>query len=102
MQSLDRPEREKRLGLANRAYERYNFGPDVQFIESDAWDTSEPEDFTRLLYITFTGEEESTRVSFHVRFDETGAVDDVYGLETRGGNEIGHYPLEDKKRVPSW
>lgn len=56
------------------------------------------------MYIQYDDDAEnadSHKVSFHVRFDEAGRVDDVYALETEHGNEIGQRgDLETKADTP--
>jgi len=81
-----------RYAKADRAYEVYNFGAGVTVVDSDNWDTTDLDDFTKIVYVAYDEfpDSDSQKVSFHVRFDNSGCIDDVYALEMRNGNEIGY------------
>ena len=78
--------------LADDEFEHYDFGEGVQVCASDNWDKNDAHDFTKIVYVRFDDDapnEDSERVSFHVRFAPDGSVNDVYGLLMRNGSEIG-------------
>lgn len=86
---------DEREALADEEFARYEFGEGVTVSESDNWDTNEPDDFTKIVYITADDDPpdaDSERVSFHVRFNPDGSVDDAYGLLMRTGGDIGSRP----------
>ena len=81
-----------RESLADEALANYQFGDGVTVVGSDNWCKDDIDDFTKIVYIM--GDEEnpdsdSERVSFHVRFSETGCVSEAYGLLMRTGGDIG-------------
>ncbi len=82
-----------RIALADEEFECYEFGDDVKVVSSSNWDTSDPLDLTKIVYIDDVdggqGITDSERVSFHTRFHEDGTVSEVYGLLMRTGAEIG-------------
>lgn len=81
-----------RTHLAEDEVESYDFGDGVTVVAQDGWDTSDLDDLTKIVYVAFDddkAEDDSHKVSFHVRFDAAGAVDDVYALEMAHGNDIG-------------
>lgn len=78
--------------LADEEVASYDFGEGVKVVAKDGWDTSDLNDLTQIVYVEYDDdkpEDDSHKVSFHVRFDAEGAVDDAYGLEMRHGNDIG-------------
>ena len=80
-----------RSDIADAEFERYDFGPDVTVLQSDNWDTSDKDDLTKIVYIEGDSQDEdSERISFHVRFNPDGTVDDAYGLLMRNGADIGN------------
>lgn len=86
-----------REALADAEFEQYEFGDGVTVSESDNWDRSEANDFTKIVYITCDDDApdaDSEKVSFHVRFNTDGSVDDAYGLLMRTGADIGSRPAE--------
>lgn len=82
---------DRRLRLANTAFEYYCFGEDVEVTGADGWDSSDSSDFTRMVYISGPTDagDSADRVSFHVRFDPDGVVRGVYGLLMSNGGRIG-------------
>jgi hypothetical protein len=84
-----------RTSLATAAFERYVFGEGVIVEGHDSWDTNDRDDYTKIVYVTFDdsegGDVSSSKLSFHVTFDVTGAIDEVYALEMKHGNLIGHH-----------
>jgi hypothetical protein len=92
-----------RESLADQEFEAYEFGDGVTVSESDNWDKNDPEDFTKIVYITCEGDlpdADSERVSFHVRFNDDGTIDDAYGLLMRTGAEIGSRPEVKRNLYP--
>lgn len=78
--------------LADAAFEAYEFGEGVTVVEDDNWDSNNPRDLTKIVYVTYDDdleEAETHKISFHVRFAEDGSVEDVYGLDMESGNDIG-------------
>ena len=83
---------EQREALADAEFAQYQFGDAVTVSESDNWDKNDVADFTKIVYITCDDDApdaDSERVSFHVRFNADGTVDDAYGLLMRNGSDIG-------------
>lgn len=77
---------------ANEEFENYNFGNGATVVDHDDWDTSDPRDLMKIAYVSFADddpEDDSLKISFHVRFDEKGQIDDVYGLSTGNGCKVG-------------
>ena len=86
---------EQREDLADAEFAQYQFGDGVTVSESDNWDKNDAMDFTKIVYITCDDDApdaDSERVSFHVRFNAAGSVDDAYGLLMRNGSDIGFRP----------
>jgi hypothetical protein len=78
--------------LADDALAAYDFGPDLNVVGHDGWDSSDPADFTKIVYVEGEGadpEQDSERLSFHVRFDHQGQVAEAYALCMRTGAEVG-------------
>jgi hypothetical protein len=79
---------------ADDAFEGYDFGDNVEVEDSDHWDTNEPLDYTKIVYVRYAVTDETTsKVSLHVRFYPNGSIQEVYALEMTGGNYIGHSPI---------
>lgn len=93
-----------REALADAEFELYDFGDGATVAGFDNWDTNDHADFTRMVYLTFDDDapdSDSERVSFHVRFNPDGTVDDAYGLLMRTGADIGTRPdTEDATSAP--
>jgi hypothetical protein len=92
MKMKNQLEIERREAIADAEFETYKFGEGVKVAGFDGWDTNDLDDFTKIVYIVCDDhgpEDDSIKVSFHVRFDESGNVDDVYGLVFSSGNDIG-------------
>lgn len=85
-------QREHLETLAESHYQEYDFG-DLHVSDSDGWDTSDPADFTRIVYLEDGTGGDSTRASFHVRFNPQGAVCEVYALDMASGGYIGSHPI---------
>ena len=82
----------RREEVADDEVASYNFGEGVKVVAMDGWDTSDLNDLTKIVYVEYDDDkpdDDSHKVSFHVRFDAEGAVDDAYALEMRHGNDIG-------------
>lgn len=78
--------------LADDEFESYDFGEGATVAGFSGWNKDDPRDYTRMVYLSHEDsapEADTERVSFHVRFDIDGNVDEVYGLEMRNGNQIG-------------
>ncbi len=103
MESIMMNTMQDKQNMANQAFEHYDFGEEIEIIATEGWDTSDPGDFIRVAYAINTEEqnEDSEKISFHVRFNEADLVEDVYALECRTGNEIGHYPTPKRTNQPS-
>lgn len=85
----------QRAAVADAEFEAYDFGEGVTVAAHDNWDTNEADDFTKMVYIVCDDDPpdaDSERVSFHVRFNRDGTVDDAYGLLMRNGADIGFRP----------
>lgn len=81
-----------RQSTADDEFAKYNFGEGVTVEESDGWNTDDKDDYTKIVYVSYDDdapEDDSHKVSFHVRFTPDGKVDDVYALEMERGNDIG-------------
>lgn len=86
---------EQREVLADSEFAQYQFGDGVTVSESDNWNKDDVNDFTKIVYITCDDDApdaDSERVSFHVRFNADGTVDDAYGLLMSNGSDIGLRP----------
>jgi len=99
---------------ADNAFESYLFGYDttvdmVDIIDCVAWNKDDKNDFTKIVYASYKDDPENSdshKISFHVRFNDDGGVEDVYALEVKSGNNIGcrgDVPQEAEliKRKPS-
>lgn len=81
-----------KVNLADDELAGYDFGDDVTVEGQDSWDTSDPSDFTKVVYVRYSDmppEADTEKVSFHVKFDAINRVAEAYALEMRHGNEIG-------------
>jgi hypothetical protein len=86
---VSRAEKEQ---AADDAFERYDFGRGVEVVAHEDWNTDDSRDFTKLVYVTYPEDDQaaaSRKVSFHVKFLDGGALEDVYALEMEHGQEIG-------------
>lgn len=87
----------KREALADDEFESYNFGEGVTVSQSDNWDKNEADDLVKIVYVTFDDDlpdADSSKISFHVRFNPDGSVDDAYGLDMESGNDVGFRPAD--------
>ena len=75
---------EQKLELAQKAFEDYDF--EVACDDAAEWDTSDPNDITRIVYLSEGEHDETFRANFHVRFDESGRISDVYVLDMSSGS----------------
>jgi hypothetical protein len=82
-----------RIATADDEFASYQFGDDVRIVDSDNWDKTDLQDFTKIVYFENSddaqGDTDSERLSFHVRFDDEGKVSEAYGLLMKTGAEIG-------------
>ncbi len=81
-----------RESMADTLFEHYDFGDGVQVLDHGCWDTSDPLDFIKTVYIEHQDDApdaDSHKVSFHVRFTERGAALEAYALECDKGKDIG-------------
>lgn len=93
---------EQKKAEADTAFEDYDFGDDGSVVHHDNWDTNDSKDLIKVVYMQFDGHpnDESEKVSFHVRFDENDNIEEVYALECRHGTEIGSYPKQKPSNNP--
>ena len=83
----------ERQAAAENAFGNYQFGCTV--LEVNTWDTSDPEDWTRIVYVepeddAASEERDSERLNFHARFKPgTAELDGAYALDMRTGAEVG-------------
>ncbi len=92
---MDLREIDKRIALAEEEFDQYEFGDGVTVASRDNWDVTDQNDLTLIVYINGDDDApdaDSERVSFHVRFNADGSVDDAYGLLIRNGSYIGFRP----------
>lgn len=78
--------------MADALFEHYDFGDGVQVLDHGRWDTRDPLDFTKTVYVEYQDDApnaNSHKVSFHVRFTWCGAAREAYALECENGREIG-------------
>lgn len=90
------------IAMAEDALASFNFGDDIEIVGQDGWDTTDPRDLTKIVYaqaLDADPESDSEKISFHVRFHENGALDEVYALAMRTGSEVGE-PGIAKKSAP--
>ena len=97
-QSEDRPDKtdasveiKRREGIADDMFGDYNFGSEMEVVSQQSWNTEQPDDLTKIVYVKFDDDQpdaDSHKLSFHVRF-EHGQVDDVYALDMETGNDVG-------------
>lgn len=83
-----------REGLAEDALASYEFGDDVEVVGQDGWDSTDLNDFTKIVYVQARDsdpDQDSERLSFHVRFDDMGQVSEAYALCMRTGSEVGSH-----------
>ncbi len=81
-----------RESMADTLFEHYDFGDGVQVLDHGRWDTSDPLDYIKTVYVEHqddTPDADSHKVSFHVRFTERGAAREAYALECDRGQDIG-------------
>lgn len=95
---LSDSEMTSRESKADDVFEKYKLGNDdmddgnVTVNDHDRWNTDDPQDFTKIVYVSYhddPSDADSSKISFHVRFDELGQVDEAYALDMESGNEIG-------------
>lgn len=81
-----------RESMADALFEHYDFGDGVQVLDHGRWNTSDPLDFFKTVYVEYQDDApdaDSRKVSFHVRFTERGAALETYALECDSGQVIG-------------
>lgn len=76
--------------LANKCFSSYVFSDSISTVDSQGWDRGDPLDFVKVAHVRF--DDSCHRLSFHVRFDAQGYVEDVYALDNKSGNEFGYMP----------
>lgn len=97
------PPLSRRLQMAQEAFADYDFGS-IEIVGDAGWDSSDSNDLTLIAYGTepqpFAGDpdvpdreyapdQESFRISFHVRFDKAGRLEEVCALDMKSGGELG-------------
>lgn len=85
---------DERRVLADRLLEDFDFGDDIIVADQGAWNTNDPEDLTKIIYvenIESESEGETSRISFHVRIHKTnaGVKAEAYALDLKTGNQVG-------------
>lgn len=86
--SFDSAKRE----IADKAFELYEFGESVIVMGTQSWDANDPLNITRIVFVGYDKTDvtaDPERLSFHVRFNESGKAHEVYALDMKTGNEIG-------------
>ena len=86
------PSTERCIAKADEILAAYLFGNEVTVVDHDNWNTDDPEDFTKIVYVSYEDsppEADSHKVSFHVRFDKSESVTDGYALDMAKGCDIG-------------
>ncbi|MCL4222797.1 MAG: hypothetical protein KJZ65_15675 [Phycisphaerales bacterium] len=81
-----------RESMADALFEHYDFGDGVQVLNHGCWDSSDPLDFTKTVYVEYQDDApdaDSRKVSFHVRFTARGSALEAYALECDRGQDIG-------------
>lgn len=81
-----------RESLADDVFSAYLFGDDVTVETHNSWNTDDPNDWTKIVYVTYADNDpqaDSSKISFHVRFAPDGKIEDAYGLDMARGNDIG-------------
>ena len=88
-----------RTRVADNELANYDFGEGVSVVGKPSWDTSEPDDLTKLVYVEFEDApaDACSKVSFHVRFAQGMEVAEAYGLLVSNGGCIGHRPADKPK-----
>lgn len=84
--------RTKRTGMADEEVAEYAFGSGVTVVGQSSWDTNDLFDLTKIIYVKFDGDTEdddSHRLSFHVRFNALGDIEDAYALDMKTGGDVG-------------
>jgi hypothetical protein len=79
------------VSKADESFSSYDFGDAYECGDACGWDTTDPADLTRIVYLEDreSPDADSFRVSFHVRFDDRGEVIEVYALDMASGGEVG-------------
>lgn len=94
-----------RTDKADSEFEAYQFGDDLRVVSHSNWDTTDPLDYTKLVYFIDADKPgaDSQRISFHVRFLPDGngtTVDDAYGLLMSNGADIGARGTVASESIP--
>ncbi len=82
---------DKKIELADEAFENYDFQDGITVEAHDGWDTEDENDFIKVAYVSYEEDNEDDdthKVSFHVNFNSKGSVSDSYGYELSSGNEV--------------
>jgi hypothetical protein len=90
---MPQPELTYRLNLAAQAFESYDFGETVELLGQESWNTENPEDLTKIVYVAVKEPDmkaDSFAVSFHAKFcADSGNLIEAYALETNNGPTLG-------------
>ena len=83
-----------RQAASDDAFAAFDFGDGVDCVDANGWDSSDPLDWTRVVYLEFDdgGKDDASstvRAFSHVRFKENGELDEVYALLADSGCMIG-------------
>lgn len=82
----------RREAVADREFEAYDFSELGSVVAHGHWDAQDPNDWVKRAYVQYSdepAEADSHLVSFHVRFTDAGAVEEVYALECDKGQQVG-------------
>lgn len=92
----------QRAVIAQRVFESYDFGSDLDVNDSEQWDNSLSHDRTRTVYADVIGSDEKTRLFLHVQFkDGSAEIKDVYALDANSGNLVGLLPTDPENPWPT-
>jgi len=87
---------DERLQKADEVFSSYDFGKSVEVTDHQGWDTSEPNDFSKIVYIepNDAGRADACtdRLSFHVCFTPGGTLIEAFALDLRSGAKVGTVP----------
>lgn len=82
---------DRRIAEADAALESYDFG-DINIVANNGWNTGDADHLAKIIYATYPEDkpdDDSHRISFHVRFDHTGKIGEVYALDMQSGSDLG-------------
>lgn len=79
--------------IADLAFAHYQFGQDVHVEQSGSWNRNDPDDFTKLVTVSYADAPGAEyQLSFHARFEGKDLVE-AYALDLESGVEVGAYPV---------